>query len=296
MRIFVTGGTGFVGSHIIENLLKEGHEVVVMTRSSADSVNPTEKKIRKVQGDLFNKDSIKEHLRNIDAIIHLVGIIVEARGEGSFEKVHYEGTKYIVDSAVDMGIRKYIHMSALGAEEGAKSKYHQSKYIAEEYVKASGLDYTIFKPSVIHGEGDVFVNMYAKMMRLSPFVPIIGNGRVKMQPVYVNDVATLFTKAVSEEKYSNQTYEVGGPDKLSFDEIVDTIARVVGKTRFKVHMPIGFMKLNASLMQPVMKKPPISKDQLIMLEKDNTCDIKRVKEDFNIEFISFKESIKKYLR
>ena len=295
MRILVTGGTGFVGRHIIETLLIKGHEVVTLARNTEKAQRFISRDVVVVKGDVLDKESVKKAFPRIDAVIHIVGIIVEARGEGTFRQIHFEGTKNVVDAAIEAGVKRYVHMSALGAEKDALSEYHKTKFMAEEYVISSGLDYTIFKPSVIHGRGDAFVNMYAGMMKLSPFIPVIGDGTIKMQPVYVKDVAKMFCMAVLNDKHIGKVYEAGGPQKLSFDEIVDAIAKAKNKRVYKIHLPIWFMKITAAVMSIFMKKPPISKDQLIMLQKDNACDIERIKEDFAIEPLRFEEGIKKYL-
>jgi NADH dehydrogenase len=295
VRIFITGGTGFVGGHIIDTLLADDHEVIVQVRSEESAGKIITKGASTVRCSLSDKGALESALENIDAVIHLVGIIVETRGEGTFNHVHYEITKNVVDAVKAAGIRKYVHMSALGASVDAESEYHRTKGKAEEYVKESGLDFTIFKPSVIHGGGDAFVNMYAKMFKISPFVPVIGDGKVKMQPVYVKDIARLFKMAVSDAKFNGGIYEVGGPEQLTFDEIVNTISRVMGKRAFNIHLPMWLMKINAALMRPVFKKPPISKDQLIMLNSDNICDESKVKEDFAIDLGKFEDSIKEYI-
>ncbi len=299
MKVFVTGGTGFVGGHVIDALLDDGHDIIVMTRHVSKLERLSNKGVYVVEGDSFDRDEVKHVLADVDAVVHLIGIIVETKGEGSFEQVHYIGTKNVVDAARLAAVKKFVQMSALGAEEGAASEYHKSKYKAEEYVKTCGLNYTIFKPSVIYGAGDAFVNMYANMLKISPLLPIIGNGAVKMQPVYVKDIAKMFSSALTGPLHSMMTYEVGGPEQLTFDEIVETVARVMGKKTLKVHLPLWFMKINAALMELVLKKPPICRDQLLMLEKDNVCDVTKIREAFfskgSIGLTSYENGVREML-
>ncbi len=299
MKVFITGGAGFVGGHIISELLRDRHEVVALVRNLRSGDALASKGVTILKGDVLDRESVKKAMGKADAVIHLVGIIVEAKGEGSFEQVHFEGTKNVVDVARLAAVKRYIQMSALGAAKGAKSRYHQTKYKAEEYVRESGIGYTIFKPSVIHGRGDAFVNMYAKMMRLTPFVPVIGNGKVRMQPVYVKDIAKMYAKALTGDDFANKTFEVGGPERLTFDEIIDTIARVLQRRAVKVHIPVWIMGINAMMMKAALSRPPVGKDQLMMLESDNVCDNSAIKDlllkKYSIGLTIFADGIKKYL-
>jgi NADH dehydrogenase len=206
-RVFVTGGTGFVGSAIIEELVSRNYSVNALVREGKSRA--LRSNVNEIRGDLFDDRLLAEGLRGCSAAIHLVGIIMEKPGKGAtFERIHVEGTRSIIDAACRSGIRRYVHMSALGSRPDAVSDYHKTKFRAEEYVRASGLNYTLFRPSLIHGPHGEFMRMEANWARKkSPpflFMPYFGagllgrNGAGMLQPVYVKDVARAFVEALEK--------------------------------------------------------------------------------------------------
>ena len=296
--ILVTGGTGFVGSNIVRLLVKKGQKVRCLVRESSPRNVLDGLDVEFCTGDILVPDTLKETLQDIDTVIHLVGIIKEIGG-ATFERIHTEGTKNVLEAARNAEIKKYIHMSALGTRSGGLSRYHKTKWLAEEAVRNSGLKYVILRPSIICGADDEFVNMFAKMIRqtfITRIIPVIGKGESRMQPIYVGDVAHCFVEAAINENISNKTYEIGGPDAISFNEILDTIMKVMQKARFKIHLPMSMFKPLAFLMEKTLKDPPLNRDQLIMLREDNVCDITEMKSDFNIQPMPFEDAIRTYLK
>src|SRR5687768_10515584 len=163
-RVFVTGGSGFVGTAVIEELLKRGYSVNALVNRG--ELNVTGDRVRTIRGGLFDDRALDEGLRACDAAIHLVGIIMEKRSKGvTFERIHFEGTKSVVDAARRANVRRYVHLSALGTRPDAVSDYHKTKYRAEQYVRSSELDWTIIRPSLIHGLGGEFMRMEVKWVR-----------------------------------------------------------------------------------------------------------------------------------
>ena len=158
----------------------------------------------------------------------------------------------------------------------------------------SGLKSTIFRPSVIFGKEDKFLNMFADMVRKTPFMPIIGDGKYKLQPVSIHNLADCVNQAIKEPAKQNQIYEIGGPDVLEFNEIINLLLKAMGRKRVKIHMPLALMKPMVKIMESVLSKPPLTSDQLIMLQRDNVTDNKRVKQNFQINWIALKEGIKEY--
>ena len=193
-------------------------------------------------------------------------------------------------------------MSALGTRPNAVARYHQSKWAAEEIVRGSGLDYTIFRPSIIYGPRDHFVNLFAKMSRLSPVLPIIGSGQSKLQPVPVADVATCFVRALTEPKSIGQTYDLCGGETLSFEQVLDAILQVTGRKT----MEIAFARWRWRDFKPALlefifpkllgKAPPLNHDQLIMLGEDNVGNPQPANELFGLKPILFSEGIRQYIR
>ena len=295
--ILITGGTGFVGSSIIKKVLDKGLKIKCLVRDPGkvkSALGELGEKVGFAQGDILNSKSLEQAMEGVNAVIHLVGIIVETKG-ASFEGMHYHGTVNIVEAAKKTGIKKYLHMSALGTRPDAKSRYHQTKWKAEEYVRSSGLSWTIFRPSIIFGPKDKFLNMFLNMINLSPVIPIIGRGKGMLQPVWVEDVAECFIRALNKDSTIGKIFELGGPDKFNIEGLIDLILKIKKKTRCKIHLPISFMKLNAALMESFLARPPVTLDQLTMLEEENTCDIKEIKKEFGIELKKVEDYINEYL-
>src|SRR5258706_6354744 len=191
MNVFITGGTGFVGREIVRRLYAHGDSVRLLVR------NPLSPTVRQLvphyahelkTGDVQDAETLRAAIEGCDAVIHLVGIIREV-GTQTFENVHARGTQNVIAAAQRAGVKRFVYMSALGTRANAVSRYHQTKWAAEEIVRGSGLDWTIFRPSIIYGPGDNFVNLFANLSRFSPVVPLVGGGRSKFQPVSVENVA-----------------------------------------------------------------------------------------------------------
>jgi len=231
-RIFVTGGSGFVGSAIVGELTRRGHRVNALANRRD---LPTSDLVTPVRGNLLDSSTLDRGVAGCDAVIHLVGIIDERPKQGvTFERIHVEGTRAIVEAARRAGVGRFVHMSALGARPNAPSRYHQTKYAAEQIVTSSDLDWTILRPSMLHGPGGDFMRNAARWARKqSPpylFMPyfgpgLLGRGRpARLQPVYVDDVARAFADALDNAKAVAQTYPLPGAQTLTWPEFEQTIA------------------------------------------------------------------------
>ncbi len=302
MTVLVTGATGFVGREIVAGLNAAGHQVRALARRRKPGrVHPlsAQDAAESYEGDVKAPESLPGAVEGVEAIIHLVGIISEV-GESTFENVHTRGTGNVVVAAQRAGIKRFVHMSALGTRPGARSRYHQSKWAAEEIVRQSGLDYTIFRPSLIYGPHDHFVNLFARIIRLSPVVPVMGNGQVRLQPVAVKTVAMAFVQALTEPKAVGQTFDLCGPERLSFDEVLNQILGVMGRRRLKLHVPLALARCQALLLECLFQDllrqaPPLNRDQLIMLQEDNVGEAGPANKLFGLEQAGFKEGIREYL-
>lgn len=292
MKIFITGGTGFVGSHLIKELLQHGHQLRLLThrRSAEFSAG-----VEQVEGDVTRLESFEQSVAGCDAIINLVGIIREFPARGvTFERLHLQATQNVLAAALKSGARRYLQMSALGTRPDAISNYHKTKYRAEELVKASGLEWTILRPSLIYGPKDAFINMLADQLRLAPVMPVIGSGTYRLQPIHADDVARCFAKALELPETIGKSYELCGNDRLSYLELLDAVAAAMGKTApFKPRAPLGLMKMIIPFMQQIPQFP-ITMDQLQMLLEENICDCSW-KGTFGFEPREFRSSIREYL-
>lgn len=293
MKIFISGGTGFVGGHLCRELLSRGHtlRLLVHDRNGVQSGG-----IEYVSGDVTSVTDCIAGAMGCDAVINLVGIIREFPGRGiTFAKLHVEATRTMLAGARENGIRRYLQMSALGSRPGAISGYHKSKYAAEELVVASGLAYTIFRPSLIFGPEDAFVNMLAGFIRTFAVVPVIGDGTYRMQPIAADDVARCFALALEKPDTERKAYNICGPDRLNYLEVVDAVSKTLGRYFvLKMKNPLVIMKLVTSLLE---KFPfyPVTSDQITMLLEESICD-GSWQETFGFRPVGFEEGIREYLR
>lgn len=293
--ILVTGGTGFVGSHLIKRMRQEGIPVRAIVRDPDKARALNNLGVDVVKGDVSDTDSLEKATIGVERIIHLVGIIQEAAG-ATFQRVHVDGTRNLLEAARKSGVRHFFYQSALGTRPNAKSEYHKSKWAAEELVRASGISFTILRPSLIYGPGDQFTIRLSEMIRLSPVLPIIGSGRSKVQPIFIDDVATCIVTAVTSDCCLNEIYEIGGPDQLTYEEVTVAIADAMGVKRPTLHLPLFFMKSMATVLKAVLPKPPVTTDQLIMLQEDTVCTMRDIRDAFGIEPLGFREGIEKFIR
>ncbi len=268
-RIFVTGATGFVGGAIRDAL--NGLPLRLLARRREEWQHIDSGQIELVEGDVTDAGSLRNAIDGCAAVIHLVAIIEESDGQ-TFDRVIRQGTQNVLDEARSAGAKRFIQMSALGATDVPSFPYHQAKWRAEEAVRSSGLDWTIFRPSVIYGPGDGFISTLAGVVKSFPITPVVGDGRAKFQPLAGQDVAAAFRAAVDDPATIGKTYELGGPDILTYEELIDQIARELNVSRPRAHLPVGLMKLVVTATQPLPKKlrPPVTREQLNMLAIDNS--------------------------
>lgn len=293
MKIFLAGGTGFVGGHVRKALLQRGHQIILLTHRLKDGL---EQGVEQVEGDAARLETFADKMAGCAATINLIGIIREFPGRDiTFAKLHVEATRNLLEGSRRAEIRRYLQMSALGTRADAVAKYHQTKFRGEELVRASGLDYTIFRPSLIFGPRDAFVNMLAGYIRSYPLAPVVGDGKYRLQPIAADDVAHCFADALELPETIARTYELCGPDRFSYNELLDTIGRVLGKKQVaKLHNPLGIMKLMVPLLQG-FSLFPLTMDQIQMLVEESICDC-RWRETFTFEPQHFEAGIRAYLQ
>jgi uncharacterized protein YbjT (DUF2867 family) len=302
MKIFITGGAGFVGTAVISSLLTAGHSVHALVNHRSLAVS--EPGVRSFKGDLFDDKTLDSAMAGCNAVIHLIGIIFENRARGiTFDRIHYQGTVKVVDAAKRAGIRRYLHMSALGASVDSKSAYLQSKFKAEQYVQSSGLDWTVVEPSLIHGPGGDFTKTQAAWARgtAMPFVfmPYFGSGLLglgqpgKIQPVFVGDVARAFTESLENVKTNGQILRLGGPEQMTWPHMHRVAAEVIcGKPRATLAIPAWYAKAIACVVPAGLL--PFTHDQVLMAETDNVCDLSHFEAVFGWKPREFKATLREY--
>ena len=248
--VCILGGTGFVGQAIADELAPRGVRVRIVTRSEPRAapvrVIPT---VEVVVADVHDTDSLRAAFDNMDAVINLVGILHERRGQG-FERCHVELPRKVMDACHATGVEHLLHMSALGVSEDAPSAYLRSKARGERAVReAAGVTaYTIFRPSIIFGEGDRFLNLFAALARFLPVLPLAG-AQARMQPIWVEDVARCFAIALGNPRCFGQTYELAGPTQYTLEELARTSMRLAGRERRIVRLGSGLAGLQAAFFE-----------------------------------------------
>jgi len=303
VKILITGATGFVGNALVRQLVDKGHGVRAMvgrSNSSRATALARMERVERVESTFDRPDRLREAMRETEAVIHLIGIIAPTRSR-TYSQAHVQTTRLLLEAARQEGVRRFVHMSALGTRPEAISRYHQTKWEAEELVRRSGLDYTIFRPSIIYGPGDQFVNTLAKLIQRFPWVPVLGSGRGRMQPLGVDEVAFCFERCLEEVRSHGMTFDLGGPEALSLRQVFETIEDVLGRPRRQFRIPAGLLWPLALGCEWIMGgllnyPPPLTRDQLAMLEESNTGDIQPAREILGLEPRSFRAGISRYLR
>ena len=291
--ILVTGGTGFVGSHLIKRLALERIQTRCLARKTSDIKKSKDLGIEVAYGDVLDKESLKKAVEDVETVIHLVGIIFEKKG-ATFEIIHTQGTKNLEEVSKAAGVQRFIYISALGARENARSRYHKTKWEAERAVINSGMEYVIFRPSIMIGEGGEFITMLSKIVRWAPIIPII-DGESKVQPIYVENTVDCIIKSLTDPKTTNRIFEIAGPDQIRYKQLFLTLMEVLDVDNPTFQIPTTFMWPAARILEGIMEKPPITTQQLIMLQEDNICDISEMQEVFNLKLVPFKEALKTFL-
>ncbi len=293
--ILVTGGTGFVGTHLVRRLRSDDIPVRAVVRDPDKAQPLRELGVDVVKGDITDKSSLEKAAAGVERVVHLVGIIQEETNT-TFSGVHVEGTRNLLEASRKAGIRHFFYQSALGTRPGARSSYHRTKWEAEELVRASGIAYTILRPSLIYGPGDRFTVRLSEMIKMSPVLPVIGTGTSRVQPISVDDVVACIHKIVTGDSFLNEIYELGGPEQLTYEEVTAAIAEAMGIRRPLMHMPLFLVKTAARMLETVLPRPPVTTDQLIMLQEDNICSMRDIRDAFGIEPMKFSEGLSKFLR
>jgi nucleoside-diphosphate-sugar epimerase len=271
MRILLTGGTGFIGTALRRALKEEGHDVRLLVRTqSAGKIDPREG-YEVIAGDALDTQTCMRAVEACDAIVHLIGIRREFPHDGiTYEALHTEATYAVVDAAVRNKVPRIIYMSSQGARPDAPSRYHKTKWESEEIVRNSGMRWTIFRPSIIFGEGDEFHPLMAELVHRN-LVPIIDGGKSLLQPVALHNVIPAMARSLVMPETQGKEIEVGGPERVKFLDIMYAVARHYGvwPNTFPLSSLIGKPLVKALQGTPNF---PLTYDELLLLLEDNVCD------------------------
>jgi uncharacterized protein YbjT (DUF2867 family) len=293
VKILVTGATGFIGPKIVHTLRAQGREVRALVRRPERAGQLAGWGVELAKGDVTDAASLTAATSGCTHVIHLVAIISGKPAE--FDRVMVQGTRNLVAAAKDAGVERFVLMSALGTSETTKDTvpYYGAKWAMEQAVGGSGLEHVIFRPSFVFGRDGGALQTFLKQVRYSPVVTIIGPGLQRSQPIWVEDVAAYFSAAVDLPGAVNRTFEVGGPDIVTWNELYRAIAHVLGKRRAFVHVPFGVARTGARLTEWV-PRTPLSADQVAMLEgPDNVPSNDDALTTFNLPLLPLVEQLRR---
>ena len=306
MKVALFGGTGFVGSYLVDALVEAGHTPRLLVRSGSEGKVRQPARCEIVLGEIDQPEAVAACMEGADAAIYNIGLIREFPKRGiTWEAMHYTGAVTAIDAAVRGGVRRFVLMSANGVKPGGTG-YQSTKYRAEQYLAGSGLDWTIFRPSVVFGDprGQMeFCTQLRDEMIAAPMpAPLFhegiwpgGAGRFRMSPVAVENVAAAFVRALDTPASHGRIFPLGGPDALEWREILRIIAAATGRKKVMVPAPVGVVRAVAALLDG-FEWFPVTRDQLQMLLEGNACDGREAWALFGIEPIRFEPAALGYLR
>jgi uncharacterized protein YbjT (DUF2867 family) len=293
MTVLVTGATGFVGPHVVHALRARELSVRALVRKPERASRLAAWGVELVQGDVNDTASLREALAGVDSVVHLVAIIKGSRDD--FERVMAQGTRNVVAAAQEAGARRFVLASALGLNERSKDAvpYFAAKWEMERAVKESGFEYVIFRPSFIFGTDGGVLPTFMRLARFAPVTPIVGPGTQRLQPIWVEDVAEYYARAIDLPAAANRTFEIGGPDAPTWNEFWDRLKRVVGARRPSIHLPFAVMRVQAALTEK-LPGAPVTRDQLTMLELgDNVVTDPAAVETFQLPLVPLDEQLRR---
>ncbi|MCH7698662.1 MAG: NAD(P)H-binding protein [Chloroflexi bacterium] len=297
--ILVTGGTGLVGAAVVKELVSRGKQVAVMSRSvSSVAERFPGLDIDALQGDVGDRASLAGAFANIETVVNCVQFPnspIENKGKGwTFEQVDYQGTVSQVAAAKQAGVSRFVYVSGVGAAADAEKHWFVSKWKAEEAVRQSGIVHVILRPTWVYGPEDVALNRFVGFARRLPFVPTFGSGQQMMQPIFIDDVGRILADAVDKQEANNQTFEAGGPDRLSMDDVVRIALELAGKKRPILHQPAAIGKLMATFLQ-VLPGPPLTPDSIDFITNEAVADNEALERVFAPKLTPLREALATYL-
>ncbi|MFH0936538.1 MAG: NAD-dependent epimerase/dehydratase family protein [Candidatus Woesearchaeota archaeon] len=284
--ILITGSTGFVGQNLLKSIIDKNIKVRCLVRGKRKIGNT---KLNVIEGDLLNKDSLDKATQNVNIVIHLAAIIKSSNSK-EFININVEGTKNLVDACIKNKIKKIIYISSLDAGLNDTNVYGKSKKLGEDIIINSGINYVILRPSLIYGKNSQDITMLTNLIKKFSFIPIIGDGKSRLQPVYVDDVCDIIIKLINS-KIKNKLYYVAGEEKISMNDFIDKIASLYSKKIIKIHFPLWLLFLPLKLYGFIFRGS-VNYESIKLLNKDKICDINFIKRDLNFSPINLDKGLR----
>jgi NADH dehydrogenase len=293
VTVLVTGGTGFVGQHVVHALRAREIPVRALVRDRSRGSRLAAWGVELVEGDVTDRASLPAALDGVDAVIHLVAIIKGSRDD--FDRVMVQGTRDLVAAAEAAGARRFVLASALGLNERTKDAvpYFAAKWEMERAVQASPVEHVIFRPSFVFGKDGGVLPTFVRLARFAPVTPIVGPGTQRLQPIWVEDVAQYFAAAVDLPAAAGRTFDIGGPDTVTWNEFWERLKRVLGARRPSIHVPFAVMRVQAALTER-LPGAPVTRDQLTMLQLgDNVVGSTDAVDTFSLPLVPLDEQLRR---
>jgi uncharacterized protein YbjT (DUF2867 family) len=297
--ILVTGGSGFVGSHIVRRLARAGEHVRAMVRDrrrAEREARLTDPAVEWVEADVTRPETLAPAFASVETVVHTVAIAVE-KGGRTYESVNLRGTANVLEASAAAGVRRFVNLSQLGADPNLPYRFLASKGEAQALVAASHFDWTAVRPSVIWGPEDEFANTFARLAQVTPIIfPIVGDGQAKFEPVWVEDVVTAIERCLEDPSTYGHEYELGGPQVLTLEEIERRTLAALGARRAFVPFPIPLIRIAVWLMQTLLPSPPVTQSLLEQLAVDNVTSHNAISNFVNQPRAFTSEAISGYVR
>jgi len=290
MTILVTGANGFVGRHLVARLAKRGDTLRAMVRNAV--TYPATAGVQVIEAELTRPETLTSVLDGVDAVVHCAAITANLKEpyKGAYDTINRGGTENLVHAAASSGVKRLVVMSGLGTRPADAGTYMATRWGMEEAVRNSGIPFVIIQPSVQFGDGAEFVSALARLVKASPVVPLLGGGRLRFQPIWVEDVVSCIERAIDDEKVTGQAVAIGGSEYATFGEIIDTICAALGKRRLKAPFPLWVARMQAPLMA-LLPHPPLTRASLELFGFENTTDIDAVDKAFGFHPRGFREHL-----
>jgi NADH dehydrogenase len=299
MRIVVTGGTGFIGREVVSRLLETAGDEVVVTSRDPERRPAWGDRVKVVQAFAGDPLSLGKAMTGADVVVQAVQFpnhpVEDPKKGRTYLEVDGKGTQVAAATAKKVGVRRFVYLSGAGAGQGRPQPWFRAKDMAEAAIKETGMEHAILRPSWIYGPGDRSMNRFVTFCRYFPVVPVIGDGKTRVDPISVKDVARCVAESVRREDAKDKVLELGGPERLTMDEIIRTVQKVLGKRRPLLHHPVSLMKLLV-LPMALLPEPPLSPGAIDFVTQEVEIDPRPAMAYFGFTFRRLEEGLREYLR
>jgi NADH dehydrogenase len=289
--IFVTGANGFVGRHLVQRLAASGQDIRAMVRNRAAYIPPAGVEV--VEGDVTRPETLAAAVSGVDIVVHCAAITgnIKEPYRDAYDIVNRGGTENLISAAKAAGVKRIVALSGLGTMPAPKGTYMATRWGLEEAVRSSTIPYVIIRPSVQFGDGAEFVAALARLIRRSPIVPLLGGGKLRFQPIWVEDVVTCIERSLNDETLLDREHTIGGNEQFTFKEILQTISNAVGKKRLLAPLPLPIARLQARIFTAIMRRPPLTPATIELFSFDNVTDLDSVEQTFGFKPRGFREHL-----